>query len=49
MSFQTHPILRAAPRFHLGAVVSFSLMLATTLALIAAALQGIGLVEWGLQ
>jgi hypothetical protein len=46
MTFQPHPLLRAAPGSTLGAVVSFCLMLATFAGMIALAASGIGLVEW---
>lgn len=48
MSFQIHPALRAAPGFPLGAAVSFAMVLATMILLIALALNGVGLVEWEL-
>lgn len=46
MSFQIHPVLRAAPRFSLGAVISFCLAAATLGLLLGVAVEGIGLVEW---
>lgn len=48
MAFQTPniPPTRAVP---VGAVVSFCTVLATVALLAAIALQGVGLVDWGMQ
>jgi hypothetical protein len=46
MSFQPHPALSAAPGFPLGAVVSFCVVLATVVLLLAVAAEGVGLVGW---
>ena len=49
MSFQTHPHNPSRLAVPVGAAVSFVLTLATLALLVAVALEGVGLVEWGLQ